>query len=211
MNKLTESDFNQTEQKIIYAAREIFARKGFYGARMHEISERAGINSALLHYYFRNKKKLFEKVFEQLITELIDNLFSNNSELKDLDKFIFKFSENYIEFFHKNQNIPLFVIQEFRDNPEWIFNTLKKTQLSERTFFKDIAKLNVGSTIFKHDFEPFINLVSMLLFPIIARPLVQFLLNVNDEDYDKMIESRKLSVPQFILNNFNPKKVSDEK
>ena len=48
-----------TEEKIIIAARNIFTKKGMNGARMQEIADEAGINKALLHYYYRNKEQLF--------------------------------------------------------------------------------------------------------------------------------------------------------
>ena len=53
-----------TESRILEAAKEVFIAKGFDGARMQEIADTAEINKALLHYYFRNKDKLFEAVFE---------------------------------------------------------------------------------------------------------------------------------------------------
>ena len=53
----------QTEKKIIEAATTVFSEKGKDGARMQEIADTAGINKALLHYYFRSKNKLFKIVF----------------------------------------------------------------------------------------------------------------------------------------------------
>jgi TetR/AcrR family transcriptional regulator len=51
------------EQLILNAAREVFIERGMDGARMQEIADKAGINKALLHYYFRSKDKLFHAVF----------------------------------------------------------------------------------------------------------------------------------------------------
>ena len=48
-----------TEQKILLAARKIFFQKGLAGARMQDIANEAGINKAILHYYFRSKDQLF--------------------------------------------------------------------------------------------------------------------------------------------------------
>ena len=60
---MSEAEQN-TEQKILDAAKEVFQKKGMTGARMQEIADKAGINKALLHYYYRTKEKLFEKAFE---------------------------------------------------------------------------------------------------------------------------------------------------
>ena len=52
-----------TEEKILNAAKKVFLTKGMDGARMQDIADEAGINKALLHYYFRSKDKLFEQIF----------------------------------------------------------------------------------------------------------------------------------------------------
>ena len=59
-----------TEAQILKAAREVFIAKGLDGARMQEIADHAGINKALLHYYFRTKEKLFEAVFREVASNL---------------------------------------------------------------------------------------------------------------------------------------------
>ena len=59
-----------TEEKILEAARKVFVHKGMYGARMQDIADEAGINKALLHYYFKNKQKLFEEIFMEAAGQL---------------------------------------------------------------------------------------------------------------------------------------------
>lgn len=53
-----------TKEKIIEAAYKEFAEKGFDGARMQKIAERAKINKAMLHYYYKDKETLYETVIE---------------------------------------------------------------------------------------------------------------------------------------------------
>lgn len=67
----TETAIENAEQKILTAARNVFIRKGFAGARMQEIADEAGINKALLHYYFRSKEKLFEVIFKESFGKLL--------------------------------------------------------------------------------------------------------------------------------------------
>ena len=62
---MTETD-KQTEEKIFEAATEVFIEKGMDGARMQDIADHAGINKALLHYYYRTKDQLFNAVFEMI-------------------------------------------------------------------------------------------------------------------------------------------------
>src|SRR6202012_5712205 len=51
-----------TEERIKEAARKLFTQKGFAGTRTRDIAQEAGINLALLNYYFRSKQKLFDLV-----------------------------------------------------------------------------------------------------------------------------------------------------
>ena len=82
---MTEHEIN-TEQKILDAAKEVFQHKGLTGARMQEIADKAGINKALLHYYYRTKDKLFEKVFEYAFS-----LFIPSVEIIELTNFLANF------------------------------------------------------------------------------------------------------------------------
>jgi AcrR family transcriptional regulator len=59
-----------TEEKIFDAATVVFEEEGLSGARMQNIADRAGINKALLHYYFRTKDHLFEAVFTKLAQKM---------------------------------------------------------------------------------------------------------------------------------------------
>ena len=60
-----------TEQKILEAAKEVFYKKGLGGARMSEIADKAKINKAMLHYYFRSKQKLFDRIFQDAFAKII--------------------------------------------------------------------------------------------------------------------------------------------
>ena len=74
----------ETEAKIIQAATEVFLEKGKDGARMQEIAQKANINKALLHYYFRSKDKLYEKVFREKVFNFLDELFSSVPETNEI-------------------------------------------------------------------------------------------------------------------------------
>ena len=63
-----------TKMKILQAAHTVFIRKGMDGARMQEIADEAGINKALLHYYFHSKDQLFHEVFYGILSQMIPGL-----------------------------------------------------------------------------------------------------------------------------------------
>ena len=100
-----------TEQLILEAAKKVFFNKGFDGARMQEIADVAGINKALLHYYFRSKDKLFEAIFfdafQQFIPRVVENMnadiviASSENGNKDLSGFFQLNPENILLVMHK--------------------------------------------------------------------------------------------------------------
>ncbi|NTW33144.1 MAG: TetR/AcrR family transcriptional regulator, partial [Bacteroidetes bacterium] len=101
-----------TEKLILKAAKKVFIDKGFDGARMQEIADLAGINKALLHYYFRSKEKMFDAVFEDVFMQFLPEVTEvMNSEITLFDK-IKTFVDVYITALLKNPHIPIFVLHE---------------------------------------------------------------------------------------------------
>src|SRR5437867_7095142 len=75
-----------TEQRILDAAHEVFVRRGSAGARMQEIAAEAGVNQALLHYYFRTKECLAKAAFERAAMQLMPAVIrtiASDGELED--------------------------------------------------------------------------------------------------------------------------------
>ena len=102
-----------TEEKILLAARKVFIKKGYDGARMQEIADLAETNKAMLHYYFRSKDLLFEQVFKEYLRNLIPNINSiiTNTDL-DIFQKVEKFVHTYIDFLLQNPDLPTFIIGE---------------------------------------------------------------------------------------------------
>ena len=105
-----------TETEILIAAKEIFQQKGMAGARMQEIADKAKINKALLHYYFRSKQLLFEAVFKSAFSLLAPQLNKVLNDDSDLFEKIKRFTESYVSFVIKHPYLPNFVIQELNKN-----------------------------------------------------------------------------------------------
>ena len=110
----------KTENRIVEAAKAVFIKKGMDGARMQEIANEAGINKALLHYYFRTKDKLFEKVFSIAFKEVFTDIYEAIYGITDFEEFLESFIRNYILFIKQRPFIPSFVIHELNRNPDRI-------------------------------------------------------------------------------------------
>src|SRR5690606_202556 len=118
-----------TEQKIVEAAKQVFLEKGMAGARMQDIADRAGINKALLHYYFRSKEKLFEIIFEEAAGTFIPPLNEVFSQTDDLFLMIRHFVATYINTIGENPYIPAFVAHEINQNPDRILEKFIKVKV----------------------------------------------------------------------------------
>src|ERR1035437_4410119 len=107
-----------TEDKILSAAKDIFMKYGLYGARMQDIADTAGINKALLHYYFRSKEKLFDKVFEGALEKYFQQMdvFSDSSML--VKQRLFKYIDNIFAFLTEYPQMSMFIIKEISEEPE---------------------------------------------------------------------------------------------
>ena len=115
---------NNTEQLILETAGNVFLTRGFDGTRMQEIADEAGINKALVHYYFRNKEKLFGAVLNATFREVGARVFEFVNAPVSLEVKIGKIVEAYIEIIKTKPRLPLFVINEVNVNPERILKYL---------------------------------------------------------------------------------------
>ena len=192
-----------TQEKILRSAREIFMAKGMDGARMQEIADHAGINKALLHYYFRNKESLFHAVFRQAILELLPALtevFRSNRPL--LEK-IPDFFSLHIGFIQANPMIPHFIISEVTRNPDMILKGFQA--INQEGLFEKFAK-DVHASVLNGEIKPIdpvqliLNLISLSVFPFIAKPLLMKLFGMEKNQFEELLEERKTQVTKFVIN-----------
>ena len=109
-----------TEEKILDAAKEVFMKYGLYGARMQDIADTAKINKALLHYYFRNKEKLFDKVFEGALAKYFEVMEVFSNEAFPIKKRLFIYVDRIVDFYFDYPQMTMFIIKEIGNNPEVI-------------------------------------------------------------------------------------------
>jgi len=191
------------ETGILNAAKRIFQQKGMEGARMQEIADEAGINKALLHYYYRSKQLLFEAVFKNaflLLAPQLNKVLNDDSSLFDKIK---NFTNNYISFVIKHPYLPNFIIQELNRNPEFITKLTSEQHFPTIDKFKKQVQENIEAGIIKpiKTEQLLINIVALNIFPFIAAPLLKGFLSINNEDYKQLVEDRKTEVSAFIINS----------
>ncbi len=199
MNKAKDTT---TESTILNAAKHIFQHKGMTGARMQEIADEAGINKALLHYYFRSKQLLFEAVFKKAFSMLAPQLNEvMNSDTTICEK-IKNFSSNYISFVIKHPYLPNFIIQELNRNPEFVGKIITEKHFPNIDKFRKQINDKVKEGVIRpiKAEQLFINIMALNIFPFIGAPLLKGFINADDKDYKELMEERKTDVAEFIIN-----------
>ena len=191
-----------TEEKIFNAARIIFQKKGFAGARMQEIADEAGINKAMLHYCFKNKELLFKAVFMNAFSQLapqINEIF--NSEEPVFDK-IKKFTHSYISFVIHNPYLPQFVIQEMNNNPAFVMSFLNNENRPNPSLMIAQIEKEIADGIIKpiNPKQLLMDVFSMTVFPFAAQMMMKGMIQISDTEFNQMMEERKTSIAEQIIN-----------
>ena len=198
------ADKENTEEKILDAAKEVFLEKGNDGTRMQEIADKAGINKSLLHYYYRSKEKLFGAVFKFAFSHFAPNIINLvNDKEDDIFTLIRKFVSLYLDIVTKNPFIPMFILNEVNKKGTFFVNVIKAAGINPQAFRNRIQKeVDAGKIRPIDPNQLIINVIGMCIFPIIGRPIVQVVLfDDNKTDYDKFLESRKKEVADFVINS----------
>jgi AcrR family transcriptional regulator len=192
-----------TEEKIFNAARIVFQKKGFSGARMQEIADEAGINKAMLHYCFKNKELLFKAIFMNAFGQLapqINAIFNSQEPVFDKIK---KFTNSYISFVILNPYLPQFVIQEMNNNPEFVMSFMNYENRPNPTALISQIENEIEEGILKqiHPKQLLLDIFSMTVFPFAAKMMVKGIIQITDEEFNQMMEERKTSIAEQIINS----------
>ena len=192
---------SSTEEKIYDAARQIFILKGMEGARMQEIADAAGMNKALLHYYFRSKENLFKAVFKDIFAKFFSRVKGTlNSDITAKEKLII-FIDNYIDLIAANPYVPQFIINEINRDPKVLKSMMLESgaepQMILSMFLNEVQSNNLSKIDPRHIV---VSLLGMLIFPFAGRPLLQMIYFDDDAvAYNQFLIERKVIVKNMIL------------
>jgi TetR/AcrR family transcriptional regulator len=203
-----------TEAKILEAARSVFIRRGTSGARMQEIAAEAGVNQALLHYYFRSKDQLSAAVFAQMASRIFPALLQVLSSDASLDGKIEQIITIYHENLRKNPFLPGYVISEMQHHPERIQMVLGKIGGGDprQAIAPVFLRLNeqISAEVAAGRMRPItarefvVNLVSLCIFPFAARPMLSMMLGLDEKTFPTFIEERQRTLAAFYRNALRP-------
>jgi len=203
-----------TEQRILDAAHVVFVRRGTAGARMQEIAEEAGVNKALLHYYFRSKARLSEAIFRRVASGLFGRVGAILGGPATLDEKVRQVVALYLDQLSATPYAPGYVISEINQHPERAKQLLEAIgQLRAQaigdhflaTLDRQLKEASRAGRIRPISIDQFLaNLASLCVFPFVARPMLAAVLQFDDRGFERFIRERKAALPDFILNALRP-------
>lgn len=189
-----------TEEKIKQAARRLFTEKGFDAVKTRDIAEEAGINLALLNYYFRSKQKLFDIImienFDDFVEQLVPIL---GDESLSLEEILTKVTASYIDMLKHNPDLPFFIMNEMRSDSTKLQYVRDKMTDVRAGFLKRVEKTLVKKKISRaHIGHMMMNFMGLIIFPFVAQPIVMKVNEFSKKEFDALMEERKKLVPIWL-------------
>lgn len=210
------SNDDSTEKKILQAAREVFVESGLAGARMQAIADRAGVNKALLHYYFRSKEKLYQaalKEYFELFWKYLEKEFVPGQEIATIELFVQTVVRAHITIMRTNPLFPKMIIREIADGGEnfsALIGSLHKKYGSLPIHFFNLINLEIKNGKLR-PIEPIhvlLNILGMCVITFLARPIIgsiSKILNKSDDFDEAFYEKRIESIISTVLDGIRSK------
>lgn len=202
------------EQRILDAAHRVFLRRGSAGARTQEIADEAGVNKALLHYYFRTKERLAEAVFHRAASKLMPPVIATLASDEELETKIARVIEIELDVLLRHPYLPGYIIAELTHHParaRQLISALTGLAIDDLaprvlgTLSRQIrARVSEGRMRPITPDQFILNLLSLCIFPFAARPLVQAVLQLDDDAFARLIARRKRDLPTFVMQGLQP-------
>jgi len=193
-----------TEQRILEAARTVFLRRGTEGARMQEIAREAGVNQALLFYYFRSKERLSAAVFQQIASRIFPALVQVLSADISLDQKIDGVIGVYLDNLSRNPFVPGYLISELHHHPERVQQLLAGAIGADPQAVLPSLLKTLEKQIDERVRAGTINLISLCIFPFAARPMLSIVFGMDDVAFARFIGQRRKTLPEFVRNALRP-------
>ncbi len=197
---------SETRERILAAAHAVFVRRGTARARTQEIADEAGVNKALLHYYFGTKEALAAAVFEQAAGEFFPRIFAILQSEAELESKVRQIVAAYLDFLPARPYLAGYIVSELHSGPERVRQMFAR----RGPVPLDVLRRQIGERVAAGVMRPIAveqfvaNLVSLVVFPFVARPVLELVLRLDGDRFPAFIEDRKRSLPDFFLNALRP-------
>lgn len=203
--KMAESKEKNKEQAILEAAEQEFMEKGYAGAKTVRIAERAGVTHVMLHYYYRSKQNLFEKILNDkvhLILESVLTAFEGSEGDTLLDRIV-NGALAHFDFMVRNPLLPRFVINEVANNAKFLNPIAERIMHVGNGVIKRI-QIEYDQHVARGEYQPaeavqlVLDVVSLNAFPLLIPEVLDILARNFGTDRDTLIANRKAEIEKTI-------------
>ena len=199
---------NKKEKVILEVAEKEFLQKGFAGARIVEIAERAEVSQSMLNYYFKSKEMLFDRVMTEKIRQLKESVtvVFGMDGITVVEK-IKEVVERHFEFMCENPDLPRFVINELTVRPEYV-KKIKDEGLPDlknvvQILQRDLdAATSEGETAQIDAATLMMDILSLNFFTFIALPIFDYV--IEGFDREEYLRQRVQENVHLILKRIKP-------
>jgi len=204
----------ETERRILDAAHAVFVRAGTAGARTLEIAKEAGVNPALLHYYFRSKERLAEAVFRRAAGQLLPAVIRILASDATLEDKVEQVVQVELEFLSKAPYLPAYILSELAHHPDrapqLIAAVTGEVPVALGAQVHTVLAKQIDARVRERTMHPIspdqfaVNLLALCVFPFAARPLFMALFGIDQKGFEQFIDRRRKELAPFFLRALRP-------
>ena len=198
-----EQQAENTEEKIRQVAKRLFTERGYNSTKIRDVAEEAGVNIALLNYYFRSKERLYESIVIENFQEYIGILANVlNKPNLSLEERIRQYSAQMIDTLKANPDLAFFVINEGRNNSNFCKRFMAEhDQVLNRSKMAEQLQSEVeAGKIRPIDMFTFNTLLhAQIIMPFVNLPIWRQMDRTWNIDFDAFVEKLKQIVPDMIM------------
>ena len=199
-----ETTEKNMEHKILEAAEKLFIEQGFTKTTTGQIAKSAGCNQALVHYYYRTKDNLFEKIFEKKIRFMLTHFLTINSAELSFEEKITRMIAAHLDFLKQNSHLVPFLLNEMVSNPERLKAVIVKIQDYPKSFLLQLSadlnkEIEKGTIRQISPIDLLLTIISLHVFAFWAKPILVTALNISDKEFQQILEHRKQEITETVL------------
>ncbi|MCB0760721.1 MAG: TetR/AcrR family transcriptional regulator [Flavobacteriales bacterium] len=198
---MTQKDVS-TAEKIKETARKLFTERGYGRVTTREIASSAGVNLALVNYYFGSKEELFNVIMMEVIQGFMAQMIVLLNDNHTFEEKLQILVSNYIDLLTTQPDMPLFMLSEMRTNKGQLAQKLGMENLyKEARFFRELKERCPTGV---HPVQFFLNMLSLMVFPFVGKPMIEVVTAIDQAQFNAFMHARKELIPQWILGMLNP-------
>jgi AcrR family transcriptional regulator len=197
----------ESRERILDAAHTVFLRRGTANSRTQEIAAEAGVNKALVHYYFGTKAALADAIFERALSSLLPRIFGILADpTRSIEDKVPAIVREQIDFHSARPYFAGYLLSELHAQPERISRLIvRHGRVPLDVIRRQLREAAMAGTVRRISAEQFVvNLMALLIFPFAIRPALSEMLSLDATRWRAFVEERRRLLPDFFMAGLRP-------